>query len=39
MSELLNLLESRFGTERVRRNVPLSAYTTFRVGGPAECFL
>jgi UDP-N-acetylmuramate dehydrogenase len=39
MSELLNLLESRFGTERVRRNVPLSTYTTFRVGGPADCFL
>ena len=39
MSELLNLLESRFGTERVRRNVPLSTYTTFRVGGPADCFI
>jgi UDP-N-acetylmuramate dehydrogenase len=39
MSELLSLLESRFGTERVRRNVPLSTYTTFRVGGPADCFI
>jgi len=39
MSEFLNLLESRFGSERVRRNVPLSRYTTFRVGGPADCFI
>ena len=32
-------LEARFGRERVGRNVPLSAFTTFRVGGPAEWFV
>jgi UDP-N-acetylmuramate dehydrogenase len=32
-------LESEFGRERVGRNVPLNAFTTFRVGGPAEWFV
>lgn len=31
-------LESRVGKDRVRRDVPLSSYTTFRVGGPADWF-
>jgi allophanate hydrolase subunit 2 len=31
-------LENQFGNERARRDVPLRAYTTFRVGGPAEWF-
>ncbi|HYB93979.1 MAG TPA: UDP-N-acetylmuramate dehydrogenase [Vicinamibacterales bacterium] len=35
MSELLSALERAFG-ERLRRNVPLAPYTTFKVGGPAE---
>ena len=30
---------ARFGTERVRTEVPLAPYTTFKVGGPAEWFL
>jgi UDP-N-acetylmuramate dehydrogenase len=32
-------LEHQFGRERVGRNVPLRAFTTFRVGGPAEWFV
>jgi len=35
VSELLSALERAFG-ERLRRNVPLAPYTTFKVGGPAE---
>jgi UDP-N-acetylmuramate dehydrogenase len=38
MSEFAHLLERRFGKDRARREVSLSAYTTFRVGGPAEWF-
>jgi UDP-N-acetylmuramate dehydrogenase len=30
---------ARFGADRVRTNVPLAPYTTFKVGGPAEWFL
>lgn len=30
---------ARFGAERVRVDVPLAPYTTFKVGGPAEWFL
>lgn len=32
-------LLQRFGADRVRREVPLAPYTTFKVGGPAEWFL
>lgn len=39
MNDLAQLLENRFGKERVRRDVALSAYTTFRVGGSADWFL
>jgi UDP-N-acetylmuramate dehydrogenase len=38
MSDFGSRLEHRFGQERVRRDVPLSAFTTFRVGGPADWF-
>ena len=38
MSELLSALERAFG-ERLRRNVPLAPYTTFKVGGPAELLI
>lgn len=30
---------ARFGADRVRAEVPLAPYTTFKVGGPAEWFL
>jgi UDP-N-acetylmuramate dehydrogenase len=33
-----SLMRQRFGAERVRSEVPLAPYTTFRVGGPAEWF-
>jgi UDP-N-acetylmuramate dehydrogenase len=32
------LLDQRLGEGRVRRNVPLGPYTTFRIGGPADYF-
>ena len=32
-------LVSEFGSDRVRRDVPLAPFTTFKVGGPAEWFL
>jgi UDP-N-acetylmuramate dehydrogenase len=28
-----------FGADRVRRDVPLAPFTTFKVGGPAECLV
>jgi UDP-N-acetylmuramate dehydrogenase len=39
MSSVSALLVAAFGTERVRRDVPLALFTTFRVGGPAECLV
>ena len=36
MSDFVRELEARVGSNRVRRDVPLSEYTTFRVGGPAD---
>lgn len=39
MSNLAGRLEVVFGAERVRRNVLLAPYTTFRVGGPADLLL
>jgi UDP-N-acetylmuramate dehydrogenase len=36
VSDLRQLLESAFGQSRVRRDVPLRDFTTFRVGGPAD---
>ena len=32
-------LDDTFGADRVRRDVPLAPFTTFKVGGPAEFFL
>ncbi|MDQ7041739.1 MAG: UDP-N-acetylmuramate dehydrogenase [Rhodothermus sp.] len=29
---------TRLGTERVRHNVPMAPYTTFKIGGPADLF-
>lgn len=32
-------LAARFGADRVRRDVPLAPFTTFKVGGPADVLL
>jgi len=32
-------LISEFGSDRIRRDVPLAPFTTFKVGGPADWFL
>jgi UDP-N-acetylmuramate dehydrogenase len=34
---LFDLLVTEFGPERVKQEVPLAPFTTFKVGGPAEC--
>ncbi len=34
----LRSLDSRLGEGRIERDVPLSTYTTFRIGGPADLF-
>jgi UDP-N-acetylmuramate dehydrogenase len=34
----LEALAVRLGTDRVRSNVPLAPFTTFRIGGPADLF-
>src|SRR4029079_7599509 len=39
MNQFNQLLTAAFGGDRVRCDVPLHAYTTFRVGGPAEWLL
>jgi UDP-N-acetylmuramate dehydrogenase len=36
MADAATALRERFGAERVRAEVPLGPFTTFRVGGPAE---
>ncbi len=36
---LVAALAARFGDERVRADVPLAPFTTFRVGGPADVLL
>ncbi len=33
------LLAAELGPERVKREAPLAPFTTFRVGGPAECLV
>jgi UDP-N-acetylmuramate dehydrogenase len=35
-AELFATLAPALGAERLRREVPLAAYTTFRIGGPAD---
>jgi UDP-N-acetylmuramate dehydrogenase len=39
MSSVFALLVAEFGPEHVGREVPLAPFTTFRVGGPAECLV
>ena len=39
MSGFAAAIEHAVGVERLRRDVPLAPFTTFRVGGPAEWFL
>jgi UDP-N-acetylmuramate dehydrogenase len=39
MNALLAVLVARFGAERVRTEVPLAPFTTFKVGGPADILL
>lgn len=39
MSDLATALERKFGSDRVRRQVPLAPLTTFKVGGPADVLL
>jgi UDP-N-acetylmuramate dehydrogenase len=34
----IRLLEESFGEARVRRDIPLAPFTTFRIGGPADLF-
>lgn len=36
---LVARLTDRFGADRVRENVPLAPFTTFKVGGPADVLL
>jgi UDP-N-acetylmuramate dehydrogenase len=36
MSDVVEVLGARFGSARVRRDVSLGPFTTFRVGGPAD---
>lgn len=36
---LIDALAALVGPERVRLDAPLATYTTFRVGGPAECLV
>lgn len=39
MSDFGTRLEARLGPGRVRRDVPLREYTTFKAGGPADWFV
>jgi UDP-N-acetylmuramate dehydrogenase len=39
MSDLGAVLREVFGADRVRENVPLAPFTTFKVGGPADWVL
>lgn len=39
LEALAGALESRFGAERVRRNVSLAPFTTFKIGGAADLYV
>ena len=39
MSDLAATLVQAFGADRVKRDTPLAAFTTFKVGGPVDLFL
>jgi UDP-N-acetylmuramate dehydrogenase len=39
VSDLGALLERAFGADRVKRDQPLAAFTTFKAGGPADLFI
>jgi UDP-N-acetylmuramate dehydrogenase len=39
VSDFGGILRDAFGADRVRTNVPLAPFTTFKVGGPAEWFV
>ncbi|PYR45333.1 MAG: hypothetical protein DMF95_21090 [Acidobacteria bacterium] len=39
MTDFVAAMHSAFGAERLRSHVPLAAFTTFRVGGPADWLL
>ena len=36
MSDFASVLEHAFGRDRITRDAPLAAFTTFKVGGPAD---
>jgi UDP-N-acetylmuramate dehydrogenase len=38
-SDRFDQFVTMFGAERVRREAPLAPFTTFKVGGPAECLV
>lgn len=38
MDKTLQQLEKELGTNRIRQNEPMSAHTTFKIGGPAEYY-
>src|SRR5439155_15215215 len=38
MTDFTEPMQRAFGADRVRRDVPLGPFTTFRVGGPADWF-
>jgi UDP-N-acetylmuramate dehydrogenase len=39
LERFIAALSARFGVDRVRRDVPLAPFTTFKVGGPADVLL
>jgi UDP-N-acetylmuramate dehydrogenase len=39
VSDFAAILDRAFGPDRVKRDLPLAPFTTFKVGGPAELFL